>query len=132
MLEKITTDLETSKKLKELGFDIETQFYWQEYIVGTDNFPESSLNEYPSVEYYFSPPYNTNRNFKYVKAYAWEQIINEIPGRKNMDLWGINDIEITAVGNSFDDCTSYYSKSGDSLATTAAKLWIKLKENKII
>jgi len=125
MIKQICTDLETSKRLKELGFDdSKSEFvYW---------------NNEPC--YYHSLPfYEIDRINDLITCYTLEQIIDELPVNINYGdyrfylrfekcqgvFWyegGYNQtrkLEIATINN-------------DNLATTAAKLWIKLKESEII
>jgi len=129
MLEKITTDLETSKKLKELGFnDSESEFvYWK----GKPHY------------YHNLPFYEINKIDDLVTCYTLEQIINELPlkiggyGYFSIGVRQGNSSKPWCVGYNLED-DEYYgvfycdNLDGENLATTAAKLWIKLKEDKII
>lgn len=125
MLDKICTDLETSKKLKELGFnDSESEFvYWE-----------------GKPHYYHSLPfYEVDRIQDLIVCYSLEQIINELP---ISIAYGHYQYYLT-----FEKCQGVFWYEGehnqprkfeiatinnDNLATTAAKLWIELKEHEIM
>lgn len=122
MLEKITTDLETSKKLKELGFEADPIHIYR------DISRQESDNK---------------RVTKFIPAYTLEQIINELPlkiggyGYFSVGVRQGNSSKPWCVGYNLED-DEYYgvfycdNLDGENLATTAAKLWIKLKEYEII
>ena len=136
MLEKICTDLETSKRLKELGFEAETDFYWT--ITTIDEWNKNQWN----IIYF-----KDRVMAKYeptVPAYTLEQILKELPKSFNSGALRYNlNFDYT------EECIEYkwisdepYTEDkiliwelrdiADNFATTAAKLWIKLKEDKII
>ena len=123
MLKKICTDLETSKKLKELGFDdSESEFvYWK-----------------GKPEYYHNLPFfEIDRIQDLITCYTLEQILNELPQLIKVDN---NMYHLVISKNSI----CYYSHSRyavleiflsyeeGNIATAAAKLWIKLKEDNVI
>jgi len=129
MLEKICTDLETSKRLKELGFEAETNFYWT--ITTIDEWNKNQWN----IIYF-----KDRVMAKYeptVPAYTLEQILNELPQLIKVDN---NMYHLVISKNSI----CYYSHSRyavleiflsyeeGNIATAAAKLWIKLKEDNVI
>jgi|DEB0MinimDraft_10_1074344.scaffolds.fasta_scaffold112440_3 hypothetical protein len=130
MLEKICTDLETSKRLKELGFDdSESEFvYWK-----------------GKPEYYHNLPFfEIDRIQDLITCYTLEQILKELPKSFNSGAWRYNlNFDYT------EECIEYKSISdepyiedriliwelrdiADNFATTAAKLWIQLKNYEII
>ncbi len=130
MLDKICTDLETSKKLKELGFEDafegEDAFYYYERIDGTSG----------DAFYYFE----RISDDRLIPAYTLEQIIDELPQIKDYCL----SLNIMTVLDELQKTIGYYDekalligenngikKPADNWATTAAKLWIKLKQDKI-
>jgi hypothetical protein len=128
MLEKITTDLKTSKKLKELGFDSsESEFvYWE------------------GKPYYYDtlPFYEINKIDDLITCYTVEQIINELPEYYQSRLGYNFYLTYEKTNHTFyyqekSNTPNKYkniiiSAGSDNLATTAAKLWIKLKEDEII
>ena len=68
MLEKICADIETSKKLKELGVEMKTKFWWE-----SDNYNGSI-----SIDCWFERPLDSSY-FKYLAAYTLEQILDILP-----------------------------------------------------
>jgi len=129
MLEKITTDLETSKKLKELGFnDSESEFvYWKGKLHYYHNLPFFEIGKINDL----------------VTCYTLEQIINELPKYLNFKglcyYFSINYPD-SALEYKYENDDMYQSNrtllftliNKNNLATTAAKLWIELKEREII
>jgi len=130
MLKRICTDLETSKKLKELGFDdSESEFiYW---------------NGKP--EYYHNlPHFEIGRIQDLITCYTLEQILKELPKSFNSGALRYNlNFDYT------EECIEYkwisdepYTEDkiliwelrdiADNFATTAAKLWVQLKNYEII
>ena len=131
MLNKICTDLETSKKLKELGIEMESNFYHYEY------FDSDRVTIH----------YDGNYDKKYdVKAYTLEQILEMLPqyiGDNVLDddkkdpchfVMSKNILYYINAGCKYRDTMHLTTskKTKDNLATTAARLLIKLKEDKII
>ena len=134
MLEKICTDLETSKRLKELGFEAETNFYWT--ITTIDEWNKNQWN----IIYF-----KDRVMAKYeptVPAYTLEQILSELPeyykSKSGYDYYftyeKANDTfyyqEEFNAPNKYE--FSKFSTGSNNLVTTAAKLWIKLKEDETI
>ena len=121
MLKKICTDLETSKRLKELGFDdSESEFvYWK-----------------GKPEYYHNLPFfEIDRIQDLITCYTLEQILNELPRNIMIsqivyDL-SIDNYDIGYHNILFKKTYIQFSKQ-NNLATAAAKLWIKLKEDNVI
>ncbi len=130
MLKSICTDLETSKKLRELGFDdSKSEFvYWRD-----------------KPEYYHNLPfYEIYKIQDLISCYTLEQILKELP--KSFNSGGL------VYNLNFDyteECIEYkwisdepYTEDKiliwelrditDNFATTAAKLWIQLKNYEII
>lgn len=133
MLNKICTDLKTSKKLKELGIEEETFFYWWFY-----DFDEKY--HLTSDHSYVNPRHLKNK----IKAYTLEQIMKILPQRivvkDSNSFSGETVLELIADQDSVyydnalihDSPSIYIEEDCNNLATTAAKLLIKLKEDKII
>ncbi len=120
MLEKICTDLETSKKLKELGFDdSESEFvYWKD-----------------KPKYYHNlPVYEVDKIQDLISCFTFEQIVNELPQmieiNNNIYHLMISKNSIYYFSHSRLEIFINYQES--NLSISAAKLWIKLKEDKII
>jgi hypothetical protein len=120
MLEKICTDLETSKRLKELGCEAETDFCWI-----------PCNKKYMLVDCKYEPIILKDD----IPAYTLEQILNELPRNIMIsqivyDL-SIDNYDIGYHNILFKKTYIQFSKQ-NNLATAAAKLLIKLKENEII
>jgi hypothetical protein len=120
MLETICTDLKTSKTLKELGFNKETNFIWAELGNNKSNLYFNSINL--PEDYYH-------------KAYTLEQIIKEIPYKLKIEedtyFFDLDHNEISYTSCHHLEETKYKfqtEKNFDNIATAAAKFWIKLKE----
>ena len=137
MLNKICTDLETSKKLKELGVVWDTKLHAVTY--GTE-FGEfyCSLDD---GEFYNE--FNTRVTLQvnnYYKAYTLEQILEMLPSdfmdKLGYDQYLYFDAALRAFYyEDFHGRPRLYEivqKYSENLATTAARLLIKLVEDKII
>ena len=130
MLKGICTDLETSKKLRELGFnDSESEFVYQE---GRPHY------------YHNLPFFEIDRIQDLITCYTLEQILKELPKSFNSGALRYNlNFDYT------EECIEYKWISdepyiedkiliwelrdiADNFATTAAKLWIQLKNCEII
>jgi hypothetical protein len=120
MLEKICTDLETSKRLKELGFDdSESEFvYW---------------NGKP--EYYHNlPHFEIGRIEDLITCYTLEQILSELPDiiEVNNSIYHLMISKNSIYYFSHSKLEVFANYQENNLSTSSAKLWIKLKEDKII
>jgi hypothetical protein len=131
-LEKICCDLEQSKKLKELGIEMETRFYhcW-DY-----NSYNLFCGDEPVID-----------NGVYTKCYTLEQIIEMLPqiiedkvgDQIDPCHFSLSKHMLCYINHGcrpfFDGCRHYTTcpkEDDENLATTAARLLIKLKEDKII
>ena len=126
MLEKICTDLETSKRLKELGFKAETNFYW--IITAIDEWNKNQWN----IIYF-----KDRVMAKYeptVPAYTLEQILSELPDiiEVNNSIYYLMISKNSIYYFSHSKLEVFANYQENNLSTAAAKLWIKLKEDKII
>jgi len=153
MLNKICTDLETSKRLEELGIEGETCFYAVTYLV--DNVPQFCEFYCYLLDGEFYNEFGTRATLQvngYCRAYTLEQILEMLPMGFFQRFEGIGDSwtvfkMITDVDNvkGFEYISimtkiigehaklySYKRNTNDNLATTAARLLIKLKEDRII
>jgi len=122
MLEKICTDLETSKRLKELGFnDSESEFV----ILCWDGEP---------IYYYRLQLTAVSEKRDPTPTYTLEQILSELPQiveiHNNIYHLMISKNSIYYFSHSKLEVFANYQEN--NLSTAAAKLWIKLKEDKII
>jgi len=137
MLNKICTDLTTSKRLKELGVEMETNFCWVKYCLPSYDAPTQL--EYMGPEYYSPSPESD-----YTKAYVLEQILEMLP--KNIKISNYNSISLYLKLHEIkDECYIKYMNhylnedmyhikiiEDENLATTAARLLIKLIDDGII
>jgi len=126
MLEKICTDLETSKRLKELGFEAETDFYWT--ITTIDEWNKNQWN----IIYF-----KDRVMAKYeptVPAYTLEQILSELPDiiEVNNSIYYLMISKNSIYYFSHSKLEVFANYQENNLSTSAAKLWIKLKEDEII
>ena len=106
-----TTSYEISKKLKEAGFEAESEFFWH------------AINNKIELLHV------ARAGLGDVKAYDLETLLNALKqtGKRIMieiksDNWGIN----------FAYEFNKYSQENESLADTAGKMWLMLKEKGII
>ncbi len=129
------TDYETSKELKELGFETECEWCWEE---GNED------GGFWSIDYEIKP-WNMKKDIIYYRAYDLETIFNAMPviiedaSDTFLHLWmwqdGVGYYESLKDDYNYDmdhhDYELSNDNTGDNLATTAAKLFIKLlKEGK--
>jgi len=122
MLEKICTDLTTSRKIEKLGIGKETEFYYS--LGGT--LLHNDL---------WIPSHSTF-------AYTLEQIIDKLPESIQLDsdslaiyYFTLEHGEVCYENGRQDhsyDTTHTIERGTDNLATCAAKLLIRLIEDKII
>ena len=129
MLEKICTNLKTSKRLKELGFEAETNFLY------TPTEITASKDKKLELQYWATTECIVWKKDSLIPAYTLEQIINELP-RNIVISQIVYDLSIDhhdfGYHNTLFKKTYIQFSKQNNLATTAAKLWIKLKEDKII
>ena len=109
-----TTSYEISKQLKEAGFEAETDFYYYEQQLRNLVFPK-----------HFADADGKG----HVKSYDLETLLDALKqtGKRIMieiksDNWGIN----------FDYEFNKYSQENESLADTAGKMWLLLKEKGLV
>ena len=128
MLEKICTDLKTSKKLKELGFEVKTSFLYTPTIMTASNDKKLELQYWANTELI------AWKKDGLIPAYTLEHIISELPRiievNNNIYHITISQYSIYYINRLKLEVFDQYQE--DNLATAAAKLWIKLKEDKII
>ena len=135
-MKNICTDLEISRKLKELGLNVETQLYYTK--IDNDKY---SIRSYHSE---FVKDMKLCPEDVYIATYTLEQILNKLPKSINSgSLWYNLNFDYT------EECIEYkwisdepYTEDkiliwelrdvADNFATTAAKLWIQLKNYEII
>jgi len=134
MLNKICTDLETSKKLKELGVvgDLSIYKHSEFRVEPIPNDDKHRGYTEDQREFYRK----ATREFVY-KAYTLEQILEMLPkelNRNSLILKCWYSVQPDKIKYFTDNVGEYaeYRKEGENLATTAARLLIKLVEDKII
>jgi hypothetical protein len=127
------TNLETSKKLKELGFKAETNFYWElDYYNGGN-----------SVGCWFKRPANQMPDFEYIPAYDLETILDTLPkfleGNEGGEFNNHPLVLDVGYGQIYYDVDFGKTikllvdkEENESLADTVARLLIKLLEDNII
>jgi len=115
MLNKIVTDLETSKKLKELGIEMDHFVSWAK-----------SWHEFLTYDFEMDIQPDITESWP---AYTLEQILEMFIYKGTIDIYrGKNGY----FGINFNNEISYYRQDGDNMTTTAAKLLIRLVEGKTI
>ena len=129
ILNKICTNFKTSKRLKELGIEEETFFYWWFY----DFDKKVHLT---SEHQYINSGHIKNK----IKAYTLEQILEMLPKRIRLksDKFPSRFFKYSLKVD-MKELKIYYNCSSEikycididyNIATTGANLLIKLKENK--
>jgi hypothetical protein len=137
MLEKICTDLETSKRLKELGFEAETDFYWTITTIDEWNknqwniiyFKDRGMAKYePTV-----PAYTLEQILKKTKRF-YKLSLSELPDfiEVNNSIYHLMISKNSIYYFSHSKLKVFANYQENNLSTSAAKLWIKLKEDEII
>ncbi len=129
MLNKICCDLRTSKKLKELRIEAETPFYWRHDI--------------HNDKYFVTSEQLFREEHIIAKTYTLETILEMLPQKIKIgsieyhfdlehceicyETWDSDNNDVVYVTDRYNGVNS-----GDNLATTATRLLIKLKQDKII
>lgn len=144
-----TTSYEISKKLKEAGFEAQSSFFWCRL--------DKDL-----IRIHISQSYSVPESFDKIKAYDLETILDALPDsitreykskedgevkkfrekliiEKNKIRYSCDDIE------NADDANRYFQEYGymqdisvfkkfdeNSLADTAGKMWLELKEKNLL
>lgn len=134
MLDKICTDLETSKELKELELKEKTIFYWKNMF--------SERNGYKEPQLQMLTEGDNIVNDLFIPAYTLEQIWEILPNRirlrsdKYPDRFFKYTLKIDMTNlKIYYQCSSevkYFINIDYNLATTAGRLLIKLYEDGII
>tara|TARA_R110002124_G_C8639294_1_gene488128 strand:+ start:156 stop:578 length:423 start_codon:yes stop_codon:yes gene_type:complete len=139
MLDKICTDLTTSKRLKELEIEIKTKFYWESDI----------HNQNYSVGCWYEKPQDNVGYFEYIPCFTLEQILEILPKiiKQKEGALSLRFKLHKVKGESYMEylnllCYPYFNfylkepkhhtdiSVNENLATTLAKLLIKLIEEK--
>ena len=111
-----TTNYEISKKLKEAGFEAETNFFWCRL--------DKDL-----IRIHISQSHSVPESLDKIKAYDLDTILDALkqPDKRIIIVIKSDYCEI-GFGHHFDKC----SKENESFADTAGRLWLMLKEKGVI
>lgn len=136
-----TTSYEISKKLKEAGFEAETDFYWYCYDNGlamrhvADADGKGNVKSYDLETILDALPDSITRKYKSKEDGEVKEFKEKLIIEKNEIRYSCDDIE------NADDANRYYQEYGymqnisvfkkfdeKSLANTAGRMWLELKE----
>lgn len=128
MLEKICTDLETSKRLKELGFEAETNFLYTPTEITASEDKKLELQHWATTECIVW------KKDSLIPAYTLEQILSELPDiiEVNNSIYHLMISKNSIYYFSHSKLEVFANYQENNLSSSSAKLWIKLKEDKII
>ena len=110
-----TTSYEISKKLKEAGFDAKSSFFWCRL--------DKDL-----VRIHISQSHSVPESIDKIKAYDLETILDALP-KINKQEYLLCSGGIVYLN---DDYISVGKEKNESLADTAGKMWLLLKEKGLI
>ena len=123
-----TTSYEISKKLKEAGFDAETNFYWYCYDNGREMRHIADADGKGDVEAYdletildALPAFIEHNNITY-DLWLWNDGIGYYPNYDKYSGEGVYNME-----NGI-----YEFSDNKSLADTAGRMWLELKEKNLL
>ena len=108
-----TTNYETSKKLKEAGFEAESEYYWH------------SINDKIELLHV------ARAGLGDVKAYDLETLLDaltQIQPERRVVIMVKSDIRELIYGHHFNKCR----KENESFADAASRLWLLLKEKGLV
>jgi len=117
-----TTNFEISKKLAEIGFDKETNFYFTE--IAPDKF---------KAEYY-----TNNKKYFLLKSYNLETLLDALPkslkSKLELRIWFDENNAYIGYQNfeGFDKALNLEQQENESLADTAGRLIILLESKNLI
>jgi len=119
-----TTSYEISKQLLEAGFKAETDFYWAKWNEGDPELVHAKDGTPSLIEKVLAWDLETilealPESVKFHNKWAWFEM------DKNFIIYEFTDEDNTCL---FD----FHKKENESLADTAARLWLELKKKKII
>jgi|TARA_R100000084_G_scaffold107186_2_gene66676 hypothetical protein len=128
MLEKICTNLKTSKRLKELGFEAETNFLYTPTEITASEDKKLELQHWAATEYIVW------KKDSLIPAYTLEQILSELPDiiEVNNSIYHLMISKNSIYYFSHSKLEVFANYQENNLSSSSAKLWIKLKEDKII
>lgn len=138
-----TTNYEISKKLKEIGFEAESDFYWYCYDKGQEMRHIADADGKGSVKAYYletlldALPDSITREYKSNKDGTIKEFEEKLLIDKRVICYRCYDIETSDEANEFWREYEYQqnisiSSRGDSLANTAGKMLINLFEAGLI
>ena len=110
-----TTSYEISKKLKEAGFDAESSFFWCRL--------DKDL-----IRIHISQSHSVPESIDKIKAYDLETILDALP-KINKQEYLLCSGGIVYLN---DDYISVGKEKNESLADTAGRMWLLLKEKGLI
>ena len=110
-----TTNYEISKKLKEAGFEAETDFYWYCYDKGQEMRHIADADGKGNV-----------------KAYDLETILDALPKINKQEKAYSTLLCSGGIVYTDDDYISVGKEKNESLADTAGKMWLLLKEKGLV
>ena len=111
-----TTSYEISKKLKEAGFEAETNFYWYCYDNGREMRHIADADGKGDVE-----------------AYDLETLLDALPNTTEIIISSLTGERIFYLDSNIrGNEVSIAIEENESLADTAGKMWLMLKEKGII
>ena len=139
------TNFEISKKLKEAGFEAETDFYWYCYDNGlamrhvADADGIGNVKSYDLETILDALPDSITREYKSKENGEVKKFREKLIIEKNKIRYSCDDIE------NADDANRYFQEYGymqdigvfkkfdeDSLADTAGKMWLELKKKNLL
>ena len=139
------TNFEISKKLKEAGFEAETDFYWYCYDNGqqmrhiADADGKGNVKAYDLETILDALPDSITREYKSKENGEVKKFKEKLIIEKNEIRYSCDDIE------NADDANRYFQEYGymqdigvfkkfdeNSLADTAGRMWLELKEKNLL
>lgn len=112
-----TTSYEISKKLKEAGFDAESSFFWCRL--------DKDL-----IRIHISQSHSVPESIDKIKAYDLETILDALPKINKQEYSTLLCSDGIVYVN--DDYISVGKEKNESLADTAGKMWLLLKEKGLV
>ena len=138
-----TTNYEISKKLKEIGFEAESDFYWYCYDTGQEMRHIADADDKGNVKAYDletlldALPDSITREYKSNEDGTIKEFKEELVIEKNKIRYRCYDIETSDEANEYSREYGYVQNISiyswnDSLANIAGKMLIKLFEEGLI
>lgn len=140
-----TTSYEISKKLKEAGFEAETDFYWYCYDNGqqmrhiADADGKGNVKAYDLETLIDALPDFITREYKSKEDGEVREFRERLKIEKEEIRYSCDDIENADDTNRFyqeygymQDISIFKKFNNESLADTAGKMWLMLKEKGVL